>query len=176
MSLVVENGTGLPDAEAYASVAQFRTRCGKLGRDVTSVSDDDAEVALRLGAIYMLANYRMAWQGYRVNDIQSLDWPRYQVVRIDAIGGYGGYANFYPFDSVPVEIQEANIDLAWRQSQAIELMPDIDRLEKMVKVGPISVEYDLNSTPLVTFSEVENKLSSFLTASGGGLSVMLLRT
>src|SRR5690606_27756416 len=77
MALIVEDGTGLPNAEAYISVADADSYFAKRGNSAWAALTVDAkEVALRLGADYMAAVYGPRWCGERLTDTQALDWPR----------------------------------------------------------------------------------------------------
>jgi len=74
MALVVENGTGVADADSYVSEADAITRATLLGLDFP-VLDAEAEVPLRRAAIY-LESYRNKYQGKKYIDGQALQWPR----------------------------------------------------------------------------------------------------
>jgi hypothetical protein len=175
MALIVETGAGLANAESYASVAEADTRLTAYGFTAwASLNLADKEIDLRKATDFMVDRFRTRWKGYRVNGTQALDWPRYEVERVDALaGGYGG-ASYYASDSVPAEIKNACIDLAYKSSQGIELAPDIEPAQKRVKVGPIEVEYDMTANQTTIFRAVQSKLRPFL--NGGGAMARLVRT
>jgi len=128
MALIVESGAGLPDAEAYISVAEADAYFAARGNAAWAALNTAAkEAALRLGADYMEAAYGPKWKGERVSDTQALSWPR---------GGIDGVAD----DAVPVAVQRANAELAVRAS-AGPLMADQGAQVKSETVGPISVTY-----------------------------------
>lgn len=172
MALIVETGTGLANAESYASVAEADTRLAAYGFTAwAALAQAAKETALRLATDFMLNAYRTRWKGYRVNEVQALDWPRYYVERVDAIGS----VSYYPSNSIPNEIKAACIDLAYKTTQGIELAPDIDQAQKRVKVGPIEVEYDTNGNQATVFRAVESKLRPFFNGAGGAMT-RLVRT
>lgn len=87
MALIVEDGTGLAAAEAYASVAEADTYHTARGREATW-TDLDADVkerALRLATDYMQQAYRSLWAGTRKTTAQALDWPRWNVPKLSLI-------------------------------------------------------------------------------------------
>lgn len=128
MALIVESGVGLPDAEAYISVAEADAYFAARGNAAWGALNTAAkEAALRLGADYMEAAYGPKWKGERVSDTQALSWPR---------GGVDGVAD----DVVPVAVQRANAELAVRSISG-PLMADQGAQVKSETVGPISVTY-----------------------------------
>ncbi|SRR5690606_1904871 len=122
MALIVEDGTGLPNAEAYISVADADSYFAKRGNSAWAALTVDAkEVALRLGADYMAAVYGPRWCGERLTDTQALDWPRDE-------------------QGVPEAVKRANAELAVRASAGV-LLADQGAQVKSETVGPISVTY-----------------------------------
>lgn len=140
MALIVEDGTGLPDAEAYISVADADAYFAARGNAVWAALDTpQKEAALRLGADYMGAVYGPKWCGHRLTDGQALDWPR------------------TGFDGVPVVVARMNAELAARASQG-PLMADEGAAVQSETVGPISVTYAKGSTGAVRYTAVESAL------------------
>lgn len=140
MALIVEDGTGLPDAEAYISVADADAYFAARGNAVWAALDTpQKEAALRLGADYMGAVYGPKWCGKRLTDTQALDWPR--------TGREG----------VPEAARRANAELAVRAS-AGQLMADEGAAVQSETVGPISVTYAKGNTGAVRYTAVESAL------------------
>lgn len=74
MALVVEDGTIVPGADSYISLADARTLAAKYGYALPT-DDTEAEAALRNGAMYIgLQEPFMC--GRRVSAVQSLSFPR----------------------------------------------------------------------------------------------------
>lgn len=167
MTLVVETGTGLSTAVAYCSVAEASAY--HLARGNTSWEDLDSEVqeqCLVKASAYMVGEYRMRWAGVRLNESQSLDWPRSLVPRRDV--AFGAY---YPQDSVPQEVKNACASLALRAATA-ELIKDQGQRKSSVTVGPISTTYEAGSKVSVTYSEIDAMLRPFLGAVKGQLKMV----
>jgi hypothetical protein len=96
MTLIVETGAVVPNANSYTSLIDARAKALTLGVTLP-VDDDEAEIAIIMGTEYVDAkNY----SGARVSIDQSLDWPR-----------TGAYANGFliPDDAIPVSVINASI-------------------------------------------------------------------
>lgn len=77
MSLIIETGAGLPDAESFATAAELADYAVKFGRTVPT-DEPTQEALLRRAALQMSA---LPWKGCAVNRDQALPWPRYNVCR-----------------------------------------------------------------------------------------------
>lgn len=122
MPLIVENGTGLPDAETYISVADADTYFAARGNAAWAALTTEAkEAALRLATDYMEAEYGPRWRGERLKAKQALSWPR-------------------GVEGVPEAVRRANAELAVRAS-AGPLLADQGPAVKQETVGPLSVTY-----------------------------------
>jgi hypothetical protein len=139
MALIVEDGTGLTDAEAFAAVADADTYWAARGNaDWAALTEAEKEQHLRLAADYMEVRWRLRWKGRRLTAEQALAWPRSGVCDED------GYE--VAEDAVPARVAVANIEYADR-SRLASLLPDpvVDdtgaRVQrKFEKVGPIEEE------------------------------------
>lgn len=171
MSLIVETGNGLENAESYASVTDANTRIALRGDAAWGALDtEQKERALRRATDFMTANYRARWSGGRVSQNQSLDWPRSGVI-VD------GFA--VPSTVVPADVVRACIDLAIRASTS-DLLPDLDAGSNQIKVdktGPLETEYFQNNVdPQARFLAVDALLAPYFgTAGSGSGSIRLVR-
>lgn len=75
MTLIIEDGTGKPDAESYASAEDLAMYAVKFG--VTIPAEVPAQEALLRRAA--LAMDGMTWKGRKSNSEQALSWPRRDV-------------------------------------------------------------------------------------------------
>jgi hypothetical protein len=158
MSLIVETGGGSATAESYASVADADARMAARGNDTWApLSAAEKEEALRRATDWMLQAYRDRWTGYRQHLGQALCWPRYGVV----VDGF-----YVPIDSVPNEVKNACIDLAFKAAAA-DLAPDLSRGVVREKVGPIETEYDRASPQSTRRPAIEMMLSPYLKGGPG---------
>jgi hypothetical protein len=171
MTLIVEDGSIVSGAESYISAADADTYFANRNNSVWSALSTQVvkESYLRLATDYMLQAYHLSWDGYRYNVNQPLDWPRVWVTIWDVASGYGPYPNYIAPTVVPKLVQYACAELAIRASSA-QLAPDISEREKVVKVGSIQVEYDMNAPVFTTYRAVDMMLKQFF--KNGGSSSM----
>ena len=168
MSLEVELGTGSATAESYISVADASTYHSNRGNTAWASLSTDAirEQCLRKATDFMRQAYRSRWQGYKVNEDQALDWPRYGV----EVEGYA-----VDSDIVPTEVKNACAELALKASSA-DLNPDLTQGVLSEQVGSISVTYDKNSPQRTRYAAIDAMLAPYLKAGGGGCSMGLIRS
>ena len=139
MALVVEDGTGLANAEAYAAVADFVDYYTKRGETTLAAKTvAEIEVALRKGADALDNFYRGRWKGVQTTTTQALSWPREGVVDDHE-------ALEHDDDYVPPQIAKASIILAGKSFSA-DLQPDAERSgtikREMKQVGPLQKEIE----------------------------------
>ncbi len=153
--LIVEDGTGLANAESYIAVADADARHAALGNSGWTGSDTVKEAALRRATQFMEQAYRSIWKGTRLTRVQALSWPRYGAT----VDGYDLASNV-----VPTEIANACADLALRGLTA-DLNADQTRGIVREKVGPLETEYDRNSPQGTRYRSVDMILAPFLKGS-----------
>jgi hypothetical protein len=157
VTLTVEDGTGLADAEAYISVTDADAYFAARGNAAWAALDTTTkEAALRKGADYMAGEYGQRWKGARVSASQALDWPRDGV----SVGGYD-----LPDDAVPTAVARANAELAVRAS-AGDLVADEGAQVAQEAVGPISVTYAPGARQNTRYAAVDAMLASLLRGAG----------
>ena len=109
MAVVVEDGSGLSNADTYISVADADTYISTYVRNSstwTSLGTAAKEQALKEGTQSLDLLYGQRFVGYRRNKDQSLAWPR--------TAGYD--TDGYAVDGtvVPSAVENATVELAWR--------------------------------------------------------------
>jgi hypothetical protein len=156
VALVVEDGTGKADANAFVSVAVADARHTLLGNTAWTGDDATKEAAIARATAYMEQAYRTRWVGCRAHQDQALSWPRYinELVSDQYIAS----------DIVPTEIANACADLALK-ALADDLNPDLTRGVKRKKIGPLETEYDDYSPQSVRRRAVDMALAPFLKGS-----------
>lgn len=134
MALVVEDGTGLSNAESYLSAADCTTYndAHQAVAAWTSADTTTRERALRNATQYLEARYGDRWLGERKSTTQSLGWPRYSV-------SYDGIE--LSSATLPQKLKDATAELAIK-AVSESLMPDQSEpgviVSESVSVGPIS--------------------------------------
>lgn len=157
MALIVEDGTGMPNAESYVSVATADAYHAAMGNTEWAEAETTAkEVALRRGTQYIDTRY--AFVSEPRNATQALAWPR--------VG--------YPW---PVKaITSATCELALRGLSSALYVDAGDAPVTRETVGPITVEYGASINDGQTrYSVVDDLLRSLLVAGGSRLSLRLER-
>lgn len=168
MSFVVEDGTGLPSANAYISTTYFRDYHRERGNTYSAGSTAIQQAIIR--ATDYIDGGRYLFVGLRKLTTQALEWPRIDArYRDDDRAALG----------VPPEVQKACAELALRTVDATQLAPDPEYDDsgrfveaKTEMVGPIteSTRYSQGGSP-ATFKRYPrvDKLLRFLLVSGNEL-------
>jgi hypothetical protein len=165
MALIVEDGTGLEDADSYVSVADFKAYCDARGTSYAGKTDEQIEQALRRATSYIDAVYGGQFLGTpRRFRSQALQWPR--------VDGYDTNAGEYiDFESVPREVEAATNEATIRElASPGALNPDLKRggAIKSVKAGSVAVEYMTNAPAETTYSAIERLIAPVLSAGATG--------
>ena len=168
MSLIVEDGSGLSDAESLCSVAYATTYHADRGNTTwAALTTAEQEQALRKATEYMQEIYGERWKGVRAYPIrQRLDWPRaWADVDLVPVG----------YNSVPDDVARACASLALRASTAA-LAPDISRqldsLDVGGRVGGVKLAYNKGAPPYTRYREIDTLLAKYLDRPAGSLVVL----
>lgn len=152
MALIVEDGTGLANAESYVSVAfadDYHERYGNA--DWAALGTDQKEIALRKATQYLDSEY--SFIGDRKTTTQALEWPR-----LNGANWYVFSTSDYVYNWPSLPLQQACCELALRYGDgSTPLMPDETRGIKSERVGPIAVEYT-DASQNTQFTQVDNML------------------
>jgi len=162
MSLTVEPGTGLADAESYCSLADADAYHSRFGTPEawSGASDSEKETALRVATRYIDATF--TFQGERSTTTQALSWPR---CGVEADG------RCYGPTEIPQALEDATAVLA-ASALSEDLLPDLSEpgtvASESVDVGPISVSttYLAGKSPSKRYSLAASLLAP-LCGSGG---------
>lgn len=154
--LIVEDGTGLANADAYIDVAFADTyHLNRNNAAWASASADEKLAAIRDATRYIDSAYCFAGWVRNIHDPQSLQFPRYGLV-----------FNYKPLDRIwPLgRLQQATAEAAARALVGELIVDTADQLEESVTVGPISVKYK-NSTQSgqQKFQIIDSLLEPFVT-------------
>lgn len=165
MTLIVETGSGLSNAESYASVAEADAYCTNLGLTAWTGVTADKEIALRKATTYLDATY--AWVGEIYDDTQALGWPR-----VEAYDNEGRDLNYI----VPSKIKAATIELAIKALTS-ELLSDTTSANFITKekVGSLEVEYAPGAPTSTQYNIVGRMLNGYTNGQLGGATVKLNR-
>lgn len=147
MAIVVEDGTGLANANSFGSLAEafdYHEARGNTAWTNIPASPADAgqEAALVRATSYIDGRFGQLFPGVRLKGrAQALSWPREDAFDRDG--------NEIASDEVPIEVRKATFEAALRELDAPgSLNPDVvmtDRV-KSEKVDVIAVEYASSSS------------------------------
>lgn len=167
-TLVVEDETGLEDANSYSTLAEFKTYWDNRGYDYSSDTDDQISIALIKATDYIENRFRTRFRGSREFDDQSLSFPRLYLYDEDGRLVTG----------LPIRLKNATIEYTKRALTA-ELASDPIALDDSgmpvtmlrEKVGPIETEtqYSAGSAIVIykPYPSADALLQEYITASGG---------
>lgn len=156
MTIIVEDGTGLNNAESYVSVAEFVLYHTNRGNSVATLPTATIEILLRKATDYLSAQYRGKWLGYRSNSTQALDFPRTGIVTDEFIT--------VESNQIPIELKNAQCELAARANDGA-LMQDETQKVKREKVDVIEVEYVESASVQTRYTQIDNMLSVLLSTT-----------
>jgi hypothetical protein len=132
ITIIVEDGSNVANANSYVSVATAREYAEYRGIELDA---DDETVAAQIivGMDYLEAK-ECDFQGERTYEDQALSWPRKCV-----------YINCKEFaeDAIPNQLKGALVQLVMAQEEGIDIAPNSspDDFITSAKVGPLSVTY-----------------------------------
>ena len=144
---IVEDSTGLSNANSLASVQDFKDYYSLRNVDISTLTDTQIEGFLVLGTDYIVQKYD--FKGSKLKDTQSLPFPR--VVNNETI--------FFN------NVKYATILLAYK-SQNGSLLSDSQQQVKKAKVDVLEVEYMDGSSSEVVYNDVLGYLKPYLSNAG----------
>lgn len=169
MALVVEDGTGLPNATTWATRAELIAWAG--ARGITVPDADAADVNL-VKAMDWLAT--QDYVGSLLVADQGTPFPR-----VAYVAGSDTELQF-PDDEVPAQMKRAQLMLATAVAQGFELSAPLSagpRLKRR-KTGPMEREYfddGDNARTLAMVPGVDGLIGPFLAGGGGSFKLTVAR-
>lgn len=159
VTLVVEDGTGLANANSYVSLADadayFDARSHATAwTALVTAGDDDARNRLLITATNLIDREAISryggWLGSPLKSTQRLAWPRAWVPVADpleivpATYSFGGISGiqYVASDAVPRFIKEATYELALLTATEDRTLDPQGQGITAVSVGPVSVSFD----------------------------------
>jgi hypothetical protein len=160
MAFVVETGSGVPNANSYASVSAADGYVADRGiAGWSTLTNTIKQQALINATDYLEATYRDAWKGNRITATQSLSWPRSNVI----VDGFLLDANV-----LPLPLVYSCIEMAVRAAGGETLIADQGQRVKREKIDVIEIEYQDYSDPTQRYPFVNRMLAAYLVSSSDG--------
>lgn len=137
MTLIVEDGTIVTGANTFISQADFRSYCDDRGINLDAYDPLLIDASIVRAGDWLNNEDRLWWRGQRVNDEQSMAWPRAGVIV------QLGTGNELPSNLIPSKIKQAQCYLTFKQLTVGDVQPDLDRGGgiQSVSAGGVSVTY-----------------------------------
>lgn len=149
MSLIIETGAGLLDADSYATAAEFVTYAANFGR---TIPDDvpAQEALLRRAALQMES---LPWKGQATYSTQALAWPRGEVCR---------QRWEIPSNVIPPQIKAGQMALA-AEIHADDLIDPATKQGAIVEdtVGPITTKFAAASAVITKAAAIRQSYAQF---------------
>lgn len=169
MTLIVETGAGLADAESYCSVVAADAHHEARGAAAwAALATPAKEQALRRATDYMTQIYGPLWAGLRSLPTQALDWPRSGCPRPEI------YLGFWAPTEIPPALVKGCAELALRAA-AGELLGDQGREVTEQTVGPITTKYALGTSQATRYAAVDALLAPLMRIAKGSTAMLLVR-
>lgn len=163
MALIVETGLIVENANSYASLETIKSYAA--ARGVTLGTDPIIEQQAIIAVDY-IDSFRSKFQGGKVSQLQTLQFPRYSVF-VDEFE--------IAETSIPIELVKAQCQLVCEQAKGVSVMAT--QTEPVIKkevIGPIETEYAVSngsiSDPIIT--SVNVLLEPLFRKAGFGLTVV----
>jgi len=166
MALIIEDGSIVPGANSFVSVAECRTFCGLRGLTLPT-TDPEVEILL-IKAIDYLFSIEAKFQGYRSDTAQELLFPR------DGVVVFGSDVS----GEIPANLKKAQCRLAFDVSENDLQATGVDREVIKTKLGPLEKQYaptgstNYQFKPTAALSILE---PLFSTAYQGGINIAIVR-
>lgn len=149
--LIVEDGTGLSNAQSYVDLTFVQGYYTLRGNTTYVPSESDIIKAMD----YIESVYNGSWIGEKLKDTQSLAFPR-------VVDGTTIY---------PINVKNAVADLCLRASSG-ELLTDIGEKVTERTVGPLTTKFAEYSNTQTQYSSVYHLLKPYLNGSSSSRKVV----
>jgi hypothetical protein len=168
MALVVEDGTGKSNADAYVDVdyvSTYATDYSASPTTWTSAATSLQERAIREATLYLDQTYKMRWKGRKTDSENALDWPR--------SGVWDANDFLIENDVIPTQLKRACSELAIAVVSGDDLDPDISAgsgvvSEESNRLGALSesVKYIGGKYEFKQYTRVKRQLTDLITRAG----------
>jgi len=164
-TFVVEDGSIVTGANALVSIADADQIMENYGNstDWSGSTEAEKQTAIRLATRYLNIHY--IWDGYKVDEDQTCQWPRYDMTDEDG--------NDIDYDIVHQLVKEACAYLALKVIDGDTLIPDFDNEANLKRtkdvIGPITEEREytgVGESPEKTYQIVDKLLAPFILGEG----------
>ena len=165
MAIIVEDGTGLNNADSMLSVADADTlltnRNSPYWDAATTAQKEESLVA---SSDYLNQENRFSWKGTKLNYDQLQSWPRSGVTET--------HGHAVPSDEVPWRVEQAIVYIAERYLSGADLNPDLPISEiKRAKLDVLETEFFEPQSSFSVIQTVEGIVDPLLRSSNNAISL-----
>lgn len=153
MTIIVEDGTIVANANSYVSTAQLTAYA--LARGYTLIGNPESLLIQAMDYIEALP-----FLGMKQQILQPLEYPRYKV-----------WIDNYPLASntIPFQLKNGEMETAIAIDQGNGPLQDQARNTEMEKVGELEVKYSTSSSSRIINVKIRNALYKLLSVGGFGV-------
>lgn len=132
-TLIVEDGSGVANANTYVDVDYCNTYCKDLNYSSWAETANTAKAEAILRAMNFIES--LNWKGYKAEQDNSLEWPRKEV---EDRNGY-----YIDDDVIPINLKKAVAEAAYKELTPGTLQPDLDGASNIqtMKAGSLAITY-----------------------------------
>lgn len=175
MTLTIEDGTSVLNADSYTTVAEVDTYITDYTTDLVwcTKSIPEKESYIRKGTNYVDDFYRSRWRGRPTKErtLQTRAWPRRGVVltynnTVEINWHIGTPTETVNPTEIPLELKQACMEAAIKLANDVDLQQDANFKGEVQreKVDIIEVQYTAFSSGVkVRFPDIEDRLKPFIT-------------
>lgn len=165
MALTVEDGTGLAEADAYASIATVDAYATARSLSAWTGTDAVKEAAIREATVYLDTSY--LWKGSIEVETQALAWPR------EGATDREGRA----VDGLPARVVDACCELAVLKMSAGLVTSQSEAEVESLQAGSVSITYRAGSRVREAdrFAWVDRILTGLYLGRSGSRAVVLVK-
>lgn len=157
MPLIIEDGTGVQDANSYVTVDEFLEYMSEYHPHRAELDYTLAEASILRGTRFVDSLNFVGSKSYANTRLQ---WPRITSFPL---------ANYLPSDVIPWELKQSVFEASIREyDNPGSLTPDTNKSNQVIErtVGPIKTKY-VGGSNTTSLSVVSRLLSRFLLAGNG---------
>jgi hypothetical protein len=172
VSLIVEDGTIIPDSNSFASESEIVAYALARGVNLPHTTDSELDAVAILGIKSMDYLAIQPWKGEPVSDTQTTPWPRKNL----------GVTPPFPDNRVPEPVRQAQLQLTVLVNAGVELIPMSSGVGFLVKekIGPIENVYSekvgISENGLPILPGIEALLDPWLLGDLDGLIPVMIRS
>lgn len=162
MALVVEDGTGVSDANTYVDVDYVDSYCELMNYTAwTGAEDTELETTKKESAIYRAMQFfeTLSYAGVKTNYENPLSWPR-QYIYLDT-------GDLFPDDEIPEDLKRAVCEgayLEYSSSGSLFVAGGDTKRVKRKKIDVLETEY-FTSRESVPYPKLKKMIRGFLFSS-----------